>query len=563
MIQPTVFEKLVRQLSPEERQEMLSRLNVRKQALTETVMPEEPPLEGSWEVTFQSFGWFRRLVLYIKSLFSGQKLKDLVEDRMFVDLGFELERRMSGMINSRIRMMHPAFYDELKLVFEGLKVFQKPITAAFGPEKGDFFAFLVGMELPEIQDRLMEETSHWKIYESNQERPNKEIKAIVDSNLRLIMDSIPGASKRVLFEGVKSLFSLKQLCTFPDDKLLGPFQVMSFGGTVGNVSLDELKVGLLDFWERLGAFQSVPPFSVLEALFMFYAGLNTPDNKISSDNVDELLKLAQAGLNRIKEFRQSIPLGKLVSFAYRNLNLHPRNPGGVEDWFVIYKNFWRARVDSSFEEFSRERNLKVLIQEASAFLDLQVPEFLAESVYPPYFSGQVPTPREKAFKFYRLFWQRVFIPKIHPVLRQILLEGEFYKKQYKTTFNDGYNYMLKVQEKLGSFQRSFSHEGEWGKLLAEARNIKEEGPMLQKVKDIYLQAGDWVDLFLKESLYQIGLFSGTMEILLKGDQGGKIEVLSNLANLGSRGGSFRKDLESALHKWEKFHRILGDLYQLD
>ncbi len=562
-MESTVFERLVQQLNPEEKQKMLSRLTSRKDELTETSMPMEAPVETSWELTFQNFGWFRKLTLYIKSIFLGHKLKELVEDRMFSDLGFDIERRLPGMFNSRIRMLHPGFYEELRSLFEGLKVFTKPIITAFGPHKGDFFAFLVGMEMQDIQDRLMEETSHWKIYETNQERPNKEIKAIVDANLRLIMDSIPSPKKRLLFESVKSLYSLKQLCAFSEEKLLSPFQVMSFGGTAGNVSLDELKGGLLDLWERLMGFDTTPPFAVLEGLFIFYAGLSNPDGKVDGDNVEDLLKQAHNALTRIKEFRQRVPLGRLVCFAFKNLSLQPRNLGGVEDWFVLYKNFWRGRVDTSFEEFSKERNQRVLLAELAVFLDIQVTEFLSESIYPPYFSGQIPTPREKAFKFYKLFWQRIFIPKINPVLRQILLEGDFYRKQNKASFSETYNFLLKVQEKLTSFQKSFSNDGEWGKMLTEARALKEESLVLSRVKDIYLQAGDWVDLFLKESLYHIGNFAGILEILLKGDQGGKVEVLSNLGNLGGRNTNFRKDLEFAFHRWEKFQRILTDLYGME
>jgi hypothetical protein len=80
---------------------------------------------------------------------------------------------------------------ELAHLVSALRFFRGPLDRAMGEEKGEFFAFMVGRELPLLQSRLIEETDHWDIYLQNKERTNKDIKNIAEANLRLALDEIP------------------------------------------------------------------------------------------------------------------------------------------------------------------------------------------------------------------------------------------------------------------------------------------------------------------------------------------------------------------------------------
>lgn len=567
MVAKNVFEKLVETLSADERRDFIRRLTKAPDETPLGPLPDEDDgdLETVWERRYAEMGFFQKLLLMIKALFTGRDVKTLVQDRLLADLAAQIEKICPGMFNFRLHMIHAPFYQELKDLLEGLKVFRKPFTAAFGQNKADFLAFLVGLHLEDVQARLLEETNHWKIYESSPERTSKDIKAIVEGNFRLALDAITPDRRKVLYEGIKTLNGLRGLVFVNEEKLLKPFQLVTVAGAPGSASVEDLRGPLIELWEKLAQFTVPPPAKFLEGLFLFYfqdrlENTDAPLQAILQDSMERALD----GLARIRAFNNRVPMAKIVALLNNSLHIHTKPAGGAEDWFITYKKFWQSKIERDFQLFSRERAERLLMADIYQFLEIQPEDFRKEAMYPPYYPGRMPTHGDKTLTFMKLFMSKIFMTKMNPLLKIILLEGDFYKKHNRGVFTDTYNFILTVPDKVNFFQKNFGPEGEWGLALKKLANTTDEEILVHQIKDIFHLAGDWVESFLTQAMPVFTSFMDVLKGLNKGDSSGRYDTLANLSAIGGKSNmAFRKELDTMAKRWEKFLTIVRDLSGLE
>jgi len=565
-----IFEQLVSKLSSDERQEFMSKLQSTEDIASVSVVgSNEEVLAVSWERKFQEMGWFEKFVLYLKGFFSGKPKEELVQDKILEDLTAEIDRQIPGLMNFKIGLFLTGFYEELRLLLSALSVFRKPLAKAFGNERGDFFAFLVGLEIPDVQRLLIDTTNPWVVYEENRERPSKDIKQLLDGNLRVALDSISNEKRHILFQSVKTLYALRNLVMLQEDKILGPFQILSVGTSGGNAGFDEVKSVLIDLWNKLCALPVTPSSRVLEGLFLFYVqeDLNaegTAAEDALDKKVQELLDLSRQAVQTLKSFHTRIPLGKIMAYLYNNLALKPEPQPAPDDWFGVYRKFWQDKMGEEFRFFSRDRARKMLMQDMHEFLGVSTEEWEKSVFYPPYYRSRVPAYAESVLILCKFFMQNIFAQKMNTILKVILLDGQFYKKNNRESFLEGYNFILLIPERLSFFVKNFQQQGDWGKQLSDLPQFKTELQKIERVKDVFLMAGDWVAVFIKNILETGQVFYEVLHGLVHGKTGQAYDTLVNLGQIGGKSNAtFRKELQNTLHRWERFLRIVRELQNLE
>ncbi len=559
-----VFQRLVKTLSHEERRDLLSRLTSSPEPDSLTPPPVEA--EPDWEEVYQSYSLWRKFVLWLKKFFRATDLMTVVQEQVLSDIANRLERQCPGFFNLRYKMALIPFYRELERLFTALTPFREPFRTAFGERKSEFVAFWIALEIPEWQEALNGLSDFATIESQHPERPVKEIKAIVDGDFRNLLDSIPPDRKKRLNDCLKILSAFRALCHFPAEKLLAPFQLLSNDGQLTNALLADMKEELVELARRLEALKSSVPETVLEALFLFHNGdaFNSPEAEVETP-LSDFLEQAHLAWGAVRDFHQHVPLAKLCAWLQDSPSWLPTGSlVPVDDWLTLYRRFWQNRLDSSFEIFVRQRKVRIVVSEACRFLEIFPEEFGKDHIYPPYYVGQLPTRGEQTLNFLKLFLERIFIPKMNPLLKIVLLEGDFYKRHNRTTFTEGYNEILKISDQLNAFQRRLGLEGEWGQRLQEILKEGENETTLPRLKEVYLSAGDWVEAFLTPLFTVLSTFQEVLEGLVKGDTGGRFDTLANMNLVGGKPtGVLRRELETLTRKWEKFLQLLQDFEQID
>lgn len=558
-----VFDQLVKNLSSEERSSLLKKMSSSGTSLPilEAPVPLEVP---EWQEVYQGYGFLRRFILWLRGIFKGTDLATLVQEQQLEDLAASIEHKSPGFFSLRLRLAHASFYQELKNLFDALIPFGPLFKTAFGTNKQDFIAFLVGCEWPEIQAQLVSDTDYTKIAGDNSEKSVKDIKSIVEGNFRILMDSVPADLKKQLYYHLKDLFAFKELCLLTAEKYLNPFLLVTIAGQAGNANLSDLRDPLADLCDRLYALHEPPAETHLRALYLFHhrERLENPDADMENP-LQLFLEKSMEAWEAISRFHKTVPLASLMAFLNNSTTWHPRESGGVEDWFQQFRRFWQGRVDRAYEVFSRERMARLVFLDINQFLEIGEEEFHKEVFYPPFFHGLLPIKGDITVRFLKLFMEKQFVPRLNPVLKIVLLEGDFYKRNNRGVFTDCYNAVLQISDQITAVQRKFEPEGEWGNQLEQCRSADDEAT-IAKMRDIYLWGGDWYDQFFSNLLPHLYTFNDVLRGILRGSTGGKYDTLANLNSIGGKAnGVFRKELESVVQKWEKLLQILKDISPID
>jgi hypothetical protein len=561
----SVFERLVQDLSSDERKEMIQKLTQQTSISDAPLMDmESDVVEMDWERGLESFGFFKRIWIYIKTFFSGYQLKDMVEKQMLGDLARSIEKCLPGMVNFNVGYFGGGFYEELAQLVSALRFFRGPLDRAMGDEKGEFFAFLVGRELPLLQSRLIEESNHWDIYLQNKERTNKDIKNIAEANLRLALDDIPPTARETLYHYVKVLTSWKRLCDVNDKKLLAPFESGSTSPETGNATDREMKAPLFDLWERLSNLVASPPKSLIETIFLFQTEEMVGENsKEFPIQFEKLIKKAALSMEAIRRFNNTIPLGKIAKYLSQNLSLMPRIYGGAENWFNIYRQFWAEKIEREFRAFSYKRNRQQADSETLKFLNITEQAFKRISPIPSLYRADLTKKYTKPFALIEAFMERIFAVKVNPLLKKILMEGEFYKKANRQSFSDCYNFLLKWNKKVADFRSKFGEEAKWGQSLAQVKTLTDP---VQREKNYDVMSEEIeveVINLVDEARRYFNLLFDVWGGIVRGE-GGAFDTLSNIGQIsGKNNAHFLRELEKEHRKWGRFINLLRDLCELE
>lgn len=557
----SAFDYLVKELSQEERRYLLDKLATREELSLPQPPEKEEEVLPDYRVILKRFSWFTQFILYIKSLFKGLPLERVVKDHLYEDLGSQLQKQFPSWLQARTRMFFPQFYYELKHLLDALDVFVEPLSVAMDKGKGEFFAFLIGNSMEEIQQRILLETDFWMIYDQNQDRTNQEIKTIAEGNLRVILDSIPQDIRKKVYNEVKKLHSLNLLCSLPRQDLITPFFIAGDGPNPA--PFEEFSGPLIGLWSRISALDDQDLKNVLESLYIYYLKARLVKREEWDQQLDLLFEKAKESLEIIRDFRRRVPLGKLCALITKNLEVRREPLPGIEDWFNVYKSFWRSKIERDYKVFHRERTQRILAATLNHFLNITEEEFEENRVFPKILTNEVYPYQDRTITFLKLFYTRVFPIRFHPLLKMIFMEGEFYKKANKTEFGETYSHLLRFADEVEKLCTKISLAGEWGSRLNNIGHLPKE-QQITEVRNVFQTAADAVVDLVKRLTPVLQSLYNLLHGIVKTEAGGVYDGLSNLSQLGGRNNSIvRRELVSLTNRADLLLKMVLQLKEIE
>ncbi len=458
------FERLVKEMSVPERKKMLSDLEDKVQVseeplLDETEGEEKPSM--SPELEYQKFSLLDKLILFFRKVFTGRTREDLVNEVLVKDLGRRLEADIPGMVDAGTRRLASPLFHELDKLRRAAVVFQGPLDKALNHQKQEFFAFLGGREFEAVEQKLQTNLDPWDVYQGNPYHTNQEVKEILEAEMDLILDDIPQEARKRVYQYARTLALLHRLSRFPFDVLLSRFE-QTAEGVPGAAEAAAVKDSLAELAEILWNLRTPPSFQTLEALAVFYEQDHLGQGGYDLEGaLRDRLDKAGGALSVIRELIHRLPLVLLVRFLLENPGWEPRSFSGGEDWYVLFKKFWKSRLNESYRLFTLGRRR----QELDSRVEELLPKgFLAEvrpgERYPHTLYSQSLAAIEGVLDALVLPWMNYY-------LKILLVDGEFYKQENRQEFTEGYNDLFLVREELEQFREKVSPRGDWGSLLQD------------------------------------------------------------------------------------------------
>jgi hypothetical protein len=564
MTKDGTFNRLAMGLSLDERKNLLEKLsnqsNIPKDPLYDD--NDDAPSEGV-EAQYAKLPWYYHVWFFILSFFKAKPPLKIFEDQRIAVLGREIDTLAPGCYDYQRNLLLSLCFTALTDLKEGAHFFYNALDISVNRDKGAFYAFLGSLEMGEIHHRLQSETSPVFIAENNPEASEAELRQMAFHTMEEAIGTISEDQRNVMYANARSLYCLKELASFLFDRVIMAF---AYNSAVSSQACSANVVK--DMLERLNnilfSIKNPPSISLLESLFIFILQerLGEPDFDINRE-IRALLSKAENALVSLREFNKQIPLTLILRCANRNLTLSPKIISGGEDWFVVYREYWKRHVESQFAEYMQDRRHRELLNAFRYFLkgtNLKALGNVASDTNPQ----GLPIKGSFSLSFLLTFYSVVFMNDINKILRPILIDGEFYKRENRTEFTESYNSLIKLETDIKKFEAVISPSGDYGKRYIQARgDMTSLIAKRRKIQMVLEDATDAATKIIDEARTAIERMINILNGIIKKDISGKYDTLSNLADFAGRGAvaltAYTGSVIDTIQKLKKTLQLLDDI----
>lgn len=560
MAEQTAFDTLVLELGPQERSELLSRLSRATTVSSEPlrILRADDERHIDYAAAYRELGFFSRLIISVLSMVRGKDKDELVRDRFLRSLAREAESAAPGLADAKRRVFLEPFVEELRALKLAARYFYDLLDKTLEKNRAQFFAFLASLRFERTHQELETEADPFIYADRNRLADDNDVRIAVASAFESALGRMEEDHRRAMLQDVRNLQCLKKLSGFLFDRMLNAFHPGPSGRR--ELSFYTVNEQLFDLATLLSSLEP-PSIKLMEAILAFDVGERVADK---SFDIEELVKneLAEASkaLAAIRSFNARVPLLSYLRLLNEDPNWScPRFSGG-EDWFALYRSYWKERIDRRYQRFVADRRIKRLESDIAALVGQEEQSWLENIVE----EGAESTPPARFYRplrFLEAFYHRVFLAELNRYLKLVLLEGEFYKRDNRIDYTDAYNGLLQIGESLKNLDRRLASDGELGLSYFRAKNELIPLQIKRRKVESTVQAADTE---AEAILRRAGDSMLKMQLILKGILAGeahsRYDSLSNLSSIeGKANKDFQRGLSTVKDKLEKAAFLLGEL----
>jgi hypothetical protein len=465
------LERLATRLSLEERHEFLEKLKAHSSMSPEPLYlagSEEEEEDSGLEGQYIRLPWYYRLLYFILGFFKNRPPKELFQESRIERLGREIAAEYPLLFDNQQSRLLNGFYGLLENLKTDVRFFFDALDVSVNKDRGSFYAFLGSLEMQDIHHRLETETIPEYGDGKNSRGSETETRQFAFHIMEEILASISEEQRRVMYFNARSLFCLKELASFLYDRVLGAFGNDGGGkGMACSIFVVKDMLGTLN--NILFSLRSPPSLALLESLFIFILQERSAGPDFDMDKeTQSLLVRAENALETVRKFNKRVPLIPLLRYAGRNISLYPKAISGGEDWFAVYRDYWRHRVEEQFvldgQNRRRQEMLKILDRFFQGRELLTLKNTLSETN-----PNGVPVPGSFTLAFLLTFHKEFFMTDIKGVLELILADGVFFRRENQAAFTGAYDKLLRLGEDIKKLDAKMDPGAEYGKRFALAK----------------------------------------------------------------------------------------------
>jgi hypothetical protein len=563
-----VFNHLATGLTMDDRKSLLEKLNARSEDSNLLLYDDTGDLDSGDEAAdiqkrYDTLPWYFRFFFWFIGLLRGKTPLQVFLGRQVAQLGRRIEEQYPEIYDYEQDQLLPAFYRAVVDLKGSARFFYDALDMSVNRDKGAFYVFLASLEMEDIHRRLLDETDPMKVAEKHPGASDQILRQLGIQAMEEGIAAIGDDRRAVMYFNARTLNCLKELSSFLFDRLLVSFANRS--GRDGKVCSAHLVNNYLRTLNNvLYSLKEIPPMTLLESLFIFILQdkSETPGFNME-DEMALLLVKAQKAIEMIRNFNKTVPLNRILRCAEKDMSILPKVISGGEDWFSMYKEYWKHTVEEQFNDYTRNHHLRELTECFYDFfsgVELQVLSGAKSDLNP------VGLPFEGAFclSFLRTFHSVLFIPKLNLILRPILIDGDFFKKENFTEFNDAYNVIFKIDETIRRFEGDISIEGDLGKRYAAAKmDMSSLSVKRRKLQLVEEDASDEASQIIGRIMDALKLMVKVLEGILTKAPNGKFDTLTNLADMSGKTDAFAIGVTNTINTLTKTMALMDKISTME
>ncbi|MBO8451215.1 MAG: hypothetical protein IAA96_08955 [Spirochaetes bacterium] len=555
------FDELVKSLAVTERREMLDRLADLTEVesaiaeavpdssgkVLETVSAEKAKKIRLSDETFFIRRWFR-----IRAFFSSSSAEDKYNEFLVAELGRKLDKKYGTYVSIARRMYTDSMYQDF-VFLETTRAFFLGYLNEYEKRQGDFYILLSTLIAPQSARAIS--TALDPFSESYEQDVQRDVRSSFLRKMDAAFGEFSADERARMYQAAQAAQWLLSFSALPLGKMIAQFSDMTGKGQV--CLMDTLSEDFKKLASVLASAVKIP-VRLLEALYIFSEQEQVQGESFSFDQeCTKFVKLAVSYLSGINSFRGRIPVSDFVRFSCRDILWEPLPERQGEDWFKLFKNAWKLRFEKRFSEWMKLHDRYMLKKRALSFLgcaELPSLEFI------PWEASWVPLKfrREVVFLFLKAFFSGVYPKQMSKVLKVILVEGDFYRRENLVEFTDAFNVLEHQKQDIADFEQRLSPKGDLGEGFSLALTEKmgtHNGKT--RLEHLMMTVESEADVFYTKTLSALQSMDSVIGGILDINRGGPYETLANLSVLqGIQNDTFRSDLSSVRAKIQEAIDIL-------
>lgn len=493
----STFDTLVDSLSTEEAQAMLAKIaesmkipaDIHPDAKTEYLSIDSNEKKT---IRINDEPFFIRFWLYLKSFFKSVPIESVYEEILIRRIGRDLQRNYKQYIDIKKNIFTHEFYVLLSELRKS-QLFFTSLLSAYDTDKGDFYLLVSSFVAPDVYVKLMEATNPFvtTLHADESSALRSELLKKIDEMFSLMTDDY----KRDMYQSARAIEWMRSFCELPIDKALLCFTLNGSMQYSCSVYLLSSEISMLA--SVLSTAQTIPNV-VLQALFLLSKQneWNKEDINMNAESTEFISQAAYA-LETIKRFALQIPILHVARYALQSMQWAPHSFEGGEDWFQLFKGAWKKRFNERWQLWSSEKKRVQLTTEMLTLLKI---DKLDPLPYRPWEDLWIVLRFKREFTFTLLsaFFSVLYLSVVQPVLRILLKEGKFYRRENFAEYTHAFTILEKQQNNINAFVSRLSNEGEIGSAFIQLKdhtpaNLKSKNTFEALMKSVEIEAKQIID----------------------------------------------------------------------
>jgi hypothetical protein len=534
MTEPDALERLVSGLSLGERHALLKKLQALSNFPEESLYPAtaESGAELDLEEQYDKLPWYYRLFYFVMGFFKNKIPRQLFFDSQIAKLGRRVDLEYPGFYNSQKSLLLPEFHHLLAALKEDARFFFEALDVSVNRDRGGFFAFLGSLEMAEVHLILEGETSPEKLRNKNPPVPDFELRQAATRIMEEALAKITEVNRAAMYRNARSLQCLKELSSFLYDRVLLAFSSPE-GGQTCSIHVVKDMLGSLN--NILFSLKDPPSLALLESLFIFILQERSGDPGFDSNQtLQQLLHQAEGALGNIRNFNRRLPLTLILKCGNRNMAYCPRQISGGEDWYVMYRDYWKRYINSRLNAYMKDRSHRKLLESYKLFFRAAEPLVLGNAVSEKN-PGGFPIGIAQSLSFLLSFHRLIFMPEINALLLPIVVDGKFANKENRAEFTEAYNNLAKLGDEILGFDEKIGPQGIFGGRYAQARQDMSALPAKRRKMQMVLDdARGEGEQIIERTRAAIDSIANITAGIMKKDSDGRYNSLSDISQMEVR-----------------------------
>ncbi|GMO49158.1 MAG: hypothetical protein Ta2G_05820 [Termitinemataceae bacterium] len=564
MDQKDAFERLSSSLHDEDKIRLLEKIKEHSEVGENRLFEEERlPQSENNEVQFARLSFCQRMINALVAFFTGKSSMAVFVSDIVSKEGRAIDLAYPGIYDYQQSLLKEDFQVELKKLKEAARFFYTALDSSVNRRQGDFFVFLGSIELPDVHNALLSGTDPSVCVLEHPLTALPQVRKIALSFIEKTLGQLSPEDRSVMYQNARSLLYLKQLASFLYDRFILSFNKQQGGNDlICPVSL--VKNQLISLCNILYSLRNPPSLNLLSAMFVFIMQEHINEDGFEEDEeMQKFTNRAEKALGEIRTFNRRVPIVRILRCATRDMSFAPVQISCAEDWFTKYRDTWIKNVNEAFDVY--------IIQKRKAKIDKLYIDLFDNFKIEPFRNVQtdenddgIPVEQIKNISILLAFHKKIFMPEINVVLRPILINGNFQKKENRIEFTESYNVLIRLDDSIKSFTDKLSANGEFGKRWEQLNGEVQSVTVRRRKSTSLFEEIEYIERNIIEETYKQLII---MEKILSGIVGTKEDssygILTNIPEISGKGTTFADGLNAGLVKLKKMVILVNEIRNIN